>query len=197
MAEEGADVKALANQRSQEVDELTEEYLRNKATLESLTRHALISEVEYRELPDEYLDIITVGMCGEALKFMLDDTNLEEGIASLIAEVEDAKGMRRKKIMKRLKVLEGMHQAGISPSSMCITALPVIPPDLRPMVQLTGGRFATSDINDLYRRVIIRNNRLKRLLEIKAPEEADCPKCTRSNSKKRTQNAARIGRCFN
>ncbi len=170
MAEEGADVKALANQRSQEVDELTEEYLRNKATLESLTRHALISEIEYRELPDEYLDIITVGMGGEALKFMLDDTNLEEVIASLIAEVEDAKGMRRKKIMKRLKVLEGMHQAGISPSSMCITALPVIPPDLRPMVQLTGGRFATSDINDLYRRVINRNNRLKKLIALNAPE---------------------------
>ena len=79
----------------------------------------------------------------------------------LTKEAEEAKGQRKKKIIKRLRLLESMHRAGIKPSSMCFSVLPVIPPDLRPMVQLTGGRFATSDLNDLYRRVINRNNRLK------------------------------------
>jgi DNA-directed RNA polymerase subunit beta' len=170
MAEDSADVKALAANRSKELDDLTEQYLANKATLDSLNKFALISETDYRDLPQEYADIITVGMGGEALKSILDQTDLEEVIAELTKEVEDAKGARRKKIMKRLKVLEGMHQAGIEPSSMCVIALPVIPPDLRPMVQLTGGRFATSDINDLYRRVINRNNRLKKLIALNAPE---------------------------
>ena len=82
-------------------------------------------------------------------------------VEELTAEAEEAKGQRKKKIMKRLRLLESMQRAGIHPSSTCITVLPVIPPDLRPMVQLTGGRFATSDLNDLYRRVINRNNRLK------------------------------------
>jgi DNA-directed RNA polymerase subunit beta' len=170
MAQDGADVKALASERSRELDELTEDYLLNKAKLESLNQYALVSETDYRDLDDAYADIITVGMGGEALKTILDQTDLGDVTTELNKEVEDAKGARRKKIMKRLKVLEGMHQAGIAPSSMCIMALPVIPPDLRPMVQLTGGRFATSDINDLYRRVINRNNRLKKLINLNAPE---------------------------
>jgi DNA-directed RNA polymerase subunit beta' len=78
--------------------------------------------------------------------------------------------MRKKKLMKRLRLLESMHRAGITPGSLCVSVLPVIPPDLRPMVQLTGGRFATSDLNDLYRRVINRNNRLKKLIDLNAPE---------------------------
>jgi DNA-directed RNA polymerase subunit beta' len=91
-------------------------------------------------------------------------------ITELSEEVESAKGQREKKLLKRLKVLEGMQSAGIKPESLALTVLPVIPPDLRPMVQLTGGRFATSDLNDLYRRVINRNNRLKKLIELNAPE---------------------------
>jgi len=109
-------------------------------------------------------------MGGAALKELLDEVDLAKLIKSLNKEAEEAKGQRKKKIMKRLRLLESMDRAGIKPSSMCITVLPVIPPDLRPMVQLTGGRFATSDLNDLYRRVINRNNRLKKLIELNAPE---------------------------
>ena len=113
---------------------------------------------------------------------MLDQINLKDPIAELTAEAEEAKGQRRKRLMKRLRLLESMDRAGIKPGSMCVSVLPVIPPDLRPMVQLTGGRFATSDLNDLYRRVINRNNRL---------EETYGPKRARSYSPQRAAHAAR------
>jgi DNA-directed RNA polymerase subunit beta' len=170
--EEGnkADIKALAEQMSKEVEELNESYLAKKAQLDSLVKGALINEVDYRSLPEEYEDLVEVGMGGQALKALLDEVKLPELIAKLSEEVESAKGQREKKLLKRLKVLEGMLVAGIKPSSLTLTVLPVIPPDLRPMVQLTGGRFATSDLNDLYRRVINRNNRLKKLIDLNAPE---------------------------
>ncbi len=167
---ETADVKALAEAQTRELNDLDEAYAVKKAQLESLTAKSLMSEVDYRNLPEEYQDLIEVGMGGQALKALLDDIDLETLIAELGEEAESAKGQREKKLLKRLKVLEGMHAAGISPSSLTLTVLPVIPPDLRPMVQLTGGRFATSDLNDLYRRVINRNNRLKKLIELNAPE---------------------------
>jgi DNA-directed RNA polymerase subunit beta' len=164
------DVKALAEAMSREVEELNESYLMKKAQLDSLVKGALINEVDYRNLPEEYEDLVEVGMGGQALKALLDEIKLPELIAQLTEEVEGAKGQREKKLLKRLKVLEGMAAAGIKPSSLTLTVLPVIPPDLRPMVQLTGGRFATSDLNDLYRRVINRNNRLKKLIDLNAPE---------------------------
>ena len=167
---EDADVKQLAAEQTRELDELNETYLRKKSQLESLVRASLMNETDYRELPEEYAEIITVGMGGEALEALLHETDLDKLIKDLGEEAEGAKGQRKKKIMKRLKVLEGMQRANIKPESMCITVLPVIPPDLRPMVQLTGGRFATSDLNDLYRRVINRNNRLKKLIDLNAPE---------------------------
>ncbi len=167
---EGADVKNLAEAQTRELGELEENYTLKKTQLESLAKSALISEVDYRNLPEEYQDITTVGMGGQALKALLDDIDLEALIAELTEEVAGAKGQREKKLLKRLKVLEGMQSAGIDPSSLTLTVLPVIPPDLRPMVQLTGGRFATSDLNDLYRRVINRNNRLKKLIDLNAPE---------------------------
>ena len=167
---EGADVKALAEAQTREIEELGESYTVKKAQLESLTANSLMSEVDYRNLPEEYQDLIEVGMGGLALKALLDAIDLQTLIAQLGEEAEGAKGQREKKILKRLKVLEGMQAAGIKPSSLTLTVLPVIPPDLRPMVQLTGGRFATSDLNDLYRRVINRNNRLKKLIELNAPE---------------------------
>jgi len=167
---DGADVKALAEAQTRELEELEESYTVKKAQLESLTKHSLMSEVDYRNLPEEYQDLIEVGMGGQALKAMLDDITIDTLIAELTEEAESAKGQREKKLLKRLKVLEGMQIAGIKPSSLTMTVLPVIPPDLRPMVQLTGGRFATSDLNDLYRRVINRNNRLKKLIELNAPE---------------------------
>ncbi len=167
---EDADVKALAEAQTRETEELEERYLLKKGQLESLVKGALISETDYRNLPEEYEELVEVGMGGTALKALLDEIDLPTLIAQLTEEVESAKGQREKKLLKRLKVLEGMHAAGIKPSSLCTTVLPVIPPDLRPMVQLTGGRFATSDLNDLYRRVINRNNRLKKLVDLNAPE---------------------------
>jgi DNA-directed RNA polymerase subunit beta' len=169
-ADSSLDIKALAEKMSREVEELNETYMVKKAQLESLSKGALINEVDYRNLPEEYEELVEVGMGGTALKALLDEIKLPELIAQLGKEVETAKGQREKKLLKRLKVLEGMAAAGIKPSSLTLTVLPVIPPDLRPMVQLTGGRFATSDLNDLYRRVINRNNRLKKLIDLNAPE---------------------------
>lgn len=167
---DGADVKTLAEEQSKELTELEESCATKKSQLDSLVKYALLSENDYRNLPDEYQDIVEVGMGGEALASLLAEIDLDKLIIDLTAEAETAKGQRKKKIIKRLKVLEGMQRAGIKPQSMCLTVLPVIPPDLRPMVQLTGGRFATSDLNDLYRRVINRNNRLKKLIDLNAPE---------------------------
>lgn len=165
-----ADVKALAKERTKELDEVISDFEHQKEQLNGLVKHALINETDYRNLPDDMQDLVKVAMGGEAIRKMLEKVDLEEVIAKLQSEVEDAKGQRKKKIMKRLRMLENMQKAGIKPSSMCISELPVIPPDLRPMVQLTGGRFATSDLNDLYRRVINRNNRLKKLVDLNAPE---------------------------
>ena len=167
---DGADVKALAKEQTREIEELEEKYQARKAQLESLVKGALISETDYRNLPEEYEELIEVGMGASALKTLLDEIDLPKLIEELAEEVEGAKGQREKKLHKRLKVLEGMQAAGIKPSSLCVTVLPVIPPDLRPMVALSGGRFATSDLNDLYRRIINRNNRLKKLVELNAPE---------------------------
>ena len=167
---EGADVKALAKAQTRELEELEETYQVKKAQLDSLVKGALLSETDYRNLPEEYEELVEVGMGATALKALLDDIELPKLIAELTEEAEGAKGQREKKILKRLKVLESMQAAGIKPSSLCVTVLPVIPPDLRPMVALSGGRFATSDLNDLYRRIINRNNRLKKLVELNAPE---------------------------
>ena len=167
---DNADVKALAAAQSREMEELEENYTLKKTQLESLVKGALLAETDYRNLPEEYEELVTVGMGGTALKALLDEVDLPKLIAELSEEVEGAKGQREKKLLKRLKVLEGMQAAGIRPNSLALTVLPVIPPDLRPMVQLTGGRFATSDLNDLYRRVINRNNRLKKLIDLNAPE---------------------------
>ena len=162
--EAGADIKALAEAQTKEIEELNANYVSKKNQLDSFVKGSLMSETDFRNLPEEYEDIIEVGMGGEAIKTLLDEIDIDELIESLKEESEKARGQREKKILKRLKTI-----AGIKPGSLCLTVLPVIPPDLRPMVQLTGGRFATSDLNDLYRRVINRNNRLKKLIELNAP----------------------------
>ncbi len=167
---EGANIKALAEMQTKETEELTQDFDLLKAQLTGLAKLSLINETDYRNLPRDVRDLITVGMGGAALKDLLDGINLKELIAELTSEAEEAKGQRRKRLMKRLRLLESMDRAGIKPGSMCLSVLPVIPPDLRPMVQLTGGRFATSDLNDLYRRVINRNNRLRKLIDLNAPE---------------------------
>lgn len=165
-----ANVKALAEMQTKELEALSKDFDLLKEQLTSLEKLRLLNETEYRSMPDELRAIVRVGMGGAALKELLDEINLKEIIKGLTEEAETAKGQRHKKLMKRLRLLESMERAGIEPNSMCISVLPVIPPDLRPMVQLTGGRFATSDLNDLYRRVINRNNRLKKLIELNAPE---------------------------
>ena len=167
--EAGADIKALAEAQTKEIEGLNANYVSKKNQLDSFVKGSLMSETDFRNLPEEYEDIIEVGMGGEAIKTLLDEIDIDELIESLKEESEKARGQREKKILKRLKTIEGMKAAGIKPGSLCLTVLPVIPPDLRPMVQLTGGRFATSDLNDLYRRVINRNNRLKKLIELNAP----------------------------
>ncbi|HLB66153.1 MAG TPA: DNA-directed RNA polymerase subunit beta' [Candidatus Saccharimonadales bacterium] len=167
---DGADLKALSAQKDKELEELTTNFDLVKDQLNGLEKMFLVNETDFRNLPDEFQALAKVGMGGSALKQLLEETNLKKLIKDLNREAEQAKGQRKKKIMKRLRLLENMHRAGIEPTSLCVSVLPVIPPDLRPMVQLTGGRFATSDLNDLYRRVINRNNRLKKLIDLNAPE---------------------------
>jgi DNA-directed RNA polymerase subunit beta' len=167
---EDANTKALAEAQSKELEELTEDWELLHNQLTSLEKLRLLSEADYRNLPEDVQDLVEVGMGGAAIKKLLDQIDLKDLIARLTEEAEGAKGQRHKKLMKRLRLLESMERAGIKPESMCVSMLPVIPPDLRPMVQLTGGRFATSDLNDLYRRVINRNNRLKKLMDLNAPE---------------------------
>jgi len=167
---EDANIKALAEMQTKEINELEKDFELLKSQIDGLVKLALISEADYRNLPEELRGLIEVGMGGQALRTLLDEIDLKSLIADLTKEADEAKGQRKKKIMKRLRLLESMERASIEPSAMCISVLPVIPPDLRPMVQLTGGRFATSDLNDLYRRVINRNNRLKKLIELNAPE---------------------------
>lgn len=164
------DTKHISEAQAKEIEEITAAYDIAREQLVGLENLNLINEGDFRMLPDEYQKLAKVGMGGSALKELLEQIELPKLIALLNEEAEAARGQRKKKIMKRLRLLESMHRAGIKPSSMCLSVLPVIPPDLRPMVQLTGGRFATSDLNDLYRRVINRNNRLKKLMDLNAPE---------------------------
>lgn len=167
---EKSDIKDLAQKRTVELQELARSMEEFRTQAAGLEKRNLINETEYRNLPDELQDVIKVGMGGSALRDLLEEIDMTKLIKSLNKEAEETKGQRKKKIMKRLRLIESMQRAGIKPVSLTLTALPVIPPDLRPMVQLTGGRFATSDLNDLYRRVINRNNRLKKLMELNAPE---------------------------
>ncbi len=167
---EDANVKFLAESQTKELDELSKAFDAFKLQIDTLQKLHLMNETDYRGLPDEMRALISVGMGGSTLRELLEEIDLTKLIADLTETAEAAKGQSKKKIMKRLRLLEGMERAGIKPSSTCVSVLPVIPPDLRPMVQLTGGRFATSDLNDLYRRVINRNNRLKKLIDLNAPE---------------------------
>ncbi|PEJ47413.1 MULTISPECIES: DNA-directed RNA polymerase subunit beta' [unclassified Bacillus (in: firmicutes)] len=134
-----------------------------------LEKKQLLSEKEFRAYRERYGQTFQASMGAEAIKKLLSDINLEKDVDSLKEELKTAQGQRRTRAIKRLEVLEAFRNSGNEPSWMILDVLPVIPPELRPMVQLDGGRFATSDLNDLYRRVINRNNRLKRLLDLGAP----------------------------
>ncbi|HED23497.1 MAG TPA: DNA-directed RNA polymerase subunit beta' [Firmicutes bacterium] len=141
-----------------------------------LSKKQLLSEMEYREYYEKYQALFKSGkgfkaeMGAEAIKKLLNDLDLEEIAVELREELASSSGQKKVRAIRRLEVVEAFRQSGNDPSWMILDAIPVIPPDLRPMVQLDGGRFATSDLNDLYRRVINRNNRLKRLLDLGAPD---------------------------
>ena len=136
----------------------------------SLAYKQVLSEAEYQDAREQYGSAFRVGMGAEAIRELLAAINLEKDSAELKAELENATGQKRARIIKRLEVVEAFRESGNKPEWMIMTVIPVIPPDLRPMVQLDGGRFATSDLNDLYRRIINRNNRLRRLLDLGAPD---------------------------
>jgi len=130
----------------------------------------ILTEKEYQDAREAYGNGFRVGMGAESIMELLKAIDLDKDAEELKAELADASGQKRARIIKRLEVVESFRESGNRPEWMIMTAIPVIPPDLRPMVQLDGGRFATSDLNDLYRRIINRNNRLKRLLELGAPD---------------------------
>ncbi len=153
---------------SQKIDEISETFTK---LLKSLRAGSVLSEDEYFKLLEYDIPIFfTIKTGSEALLEIITSLDLSTLIASLRTDAEKAGGQRYLKIVKRLRLIESLRKTGVNPSAMVLTVLPVIPSDLRPMVQLSGGRFATSDLNDLYRRVINRNNRLKHLLALGAPE---------------------------
>src|SRR5690606_30183236 len=135
-----------------------------------LAQKQLLTEAEYREYRDKYGNAFTAGMGAEAIKKLLEELDLDYMCDELRKEIRDSSGQRRLRAIRRLEVVEAFRKSGNRPEWMILEVIRVIPPELRPMVQLEGGRFATSDLNDLYRRVINRNNRLKRLLELGAPD---------------------------
>ena len=169
----GADEKEALRIREmwgKEVDHL--ESIRDlaRSELKSIKKYQIISELEYRDLSLKYGPVFQAGIGAAAIQQLVEEIDLEKLFNSLQEEIAVAEGVNKRKLIKRLKLVKSMIKSGIRPEWMIISNLPVIPPDLRPMVQLDGGRFAASDLNDLYRRVINRNNRLKKLLEIGAPE---------------------------
>ena len=135
-----------------------------------LMRNQILSEKEYRDMREKYEDDFDAGMGAEAVKKLLQQIDLESLSEQLHTELKSASGQKKARIVKRLEVVDAFRISGNKPEWMIIDVLPVIPPEIRPMVQLDGGRFATSDLNDLYRRVINRNNRLKRLIQLNAPD---------------------------
>jgi DNA-directed RNA polymerase subunit beta' len=159
------------SKKEEKLDNILEAYDRAKSELGSLEKMTVISEAQYHEISRKYGQIIKVGIGAEAIKDLLENIDLEEEIKKLEKKRRDFSGANEpKKLLRRLNLLKSLEKNNIDPKWMILENIPVLPPDLRPMVQLDGGRFAASDINDLYRRVINRNNRLKRLIEKGAPE---------------------------
>ena len=164
------EIQQLQKKLDQELETLNDSVESQIEELEDLRVLQLLPEGRYRELRDQYREVFKAGMGAETILEILRAIDLDELRLTLQKEVHETSGQRRKKAIKRLRIVEAFHKSGNKPEWMTISALPILPPELRPMVQLDGGRFATSDLNDLYRRVINRNNRLKRLMELQAPE---------------------------
>ena len=163
-------IQTIRNQFDKKIDEQEKEHKLMQKKIESVELFSVISDNEYMALAI-YLDkFCTLEIGAEALQNILADMELNSLSSKLREDLERAKGQKAAKISKRLRVVEQYRRSGVDPERMILDVIPVIPPDLRPMVQLEGGRFASSDLNDLYRRLINRNNRLKRLLDLGAPE---------------------------
>ena len=161
---------ALGDRFKKDTEGLSGDIETSKSTLESLTVKQLLSDQEYREYTEKFGKVFKAGIGAQAIHDLLARIDLTQEAGVLREESKSTSGQKRQKAIKRLKVVEAFRKSGASSTWMVLNNLPVIPPELRPMVQLDGGRFATSDLNDLYRRVINRNNRLKRLQELNAPE---------------------------
>ncbi len=163
--------KSKKSSKAGENKELQAAVQATKETLKSLKPGRVIEEREFSDLGRRFGNVFTVGSGGEGIRKVLEGLDLDKTVSEIEKEMETAKDeMRVKKLLLRLKLFKSMIKNGMRPEWMIMTVLPVLPPDLRPMVALDGGRYATSDLNDLYRRVINRNNRLKKLLELKAPD---------------------------
>ncbi len=173
MEQEGAsveDVNELRRHFDEEKIQLEETLTSEVERLKNLCVKELLNESQYHELKQKHGEVFEAGMGAEAILQVIKDIDLDKVRSDLLLETLSSSGQRRKKASKQLRVVEAFRNSGNKPEWMVLTVLPVLPPDLRPMVQLDGGRFATSDLNDLYRRVINRNNRLRHLIEIGAPE---------------------------
>jgi len=170
LAEIEKEYKQKTKSKKEKAKELKAARDRAKEELTSLHPLKVLSEVAYHNLSLKYGEVFEAGTGAETLRKLFQETDFKKLGQNLEKQAEDASPVNRQKILRRLRTIKGMFQANIKPEWMFLTVLPVLPPDLRPMVQLDGGRYASSDLNDLYRRVINRNNRLKYLLEINAPE---------------------------
>ena len=167
----GAEIDKIRSDNETKKERIRQSMERDLDDLKSLQEQMLLTETRYRELADRWGNVFQAGMGAEAIRDIVAKIDLDRMTKELRREIRTTKSkQRRKKAAKRLRVVENFRKSGNRPEWMVLTALPVIPPDLRPMVQLDGGRFATSDLNDLYRRVINRNNRLQRLMELGAPD---------------------------
>ncbi|MHB8510123.1 MAG: DNA-directed RNA polymerase subunit beta' [Candidatus Dormibacteria bacterium] len=169
-AEVDAKVVEYETQYQTDLETLKTEQEQAKSDLEGLYEKQILTDQQYREFTERFGKVFKAGIGAQAVRELLSRIQLNEESFKLREDSRSGSGQRRQKAIKRLKVVEAFRRSGTSPTWMIIEVLPVVPPELRPMVQLDGGRFATSDLNDLYRRVINRNNRLKRLLELGAPE---------------------------
>jgi len=165
-----SEIESLNKVKEEKLDNLVNAFEQAQRELKELKPLLIISESTYQSLSLKYGHIFEAGIGAEAIRKLLEKIDLEESITKLRSELETAIDSKRERLMRRLKLFQSLHANNIRPEWMILSVVPVIPPDLRPMVALDGGRFATSDLNDLYRRVINRNNRLNQLIELNAPE---------------------------
>ena len=163
-------LEAFESEQADKIEQLELSYANTRDDLEKLEVGNVLGELEYRELSMKFGHVFTAGTGAEALRSMLEKLDLPVFVEELKEEMKNSSGQKQKKLLKRIRLAASLHQSKIRPEWMILTRLPILPPDLRPMIQLDGGRFAASDLNDLYRRVINRNNRLRRLMQLGAPE---------------------------